>query len=308
MESVLPDITAEDSASKEFSGLTIGLPSSYEVSKQGSSLGLDLPLSYDQPTAANLPGCIGLFSPTTASMTGDLAESTHPNHGSRMAMPETRVMNDQLHQIPWGSVGTKNSYDKVHASWNSSSTFPCARPLIPKGSGTVTGLDLLRFVPYGNDEHDHRSKRDSKADKWPSGYLLPFLETPAKDDRRDGNPLGVASPNCLSALAYTPWNNNTMYSYPHLPLPEDHGTIIGLHVPGTAIHEDRKQCRIADRSLEAEQGPSESCVPLGYLPACRNDRKHKRRRFTNGEKVVISYKRKVGVCRDCRQAKRKASL
>ena len=247
-------------------------------------------------------------SPTTVPVTGDLEDSTHPNHGSRMALPDTRAMNDQLYQVPWSSVGTKKSYDKFHASWNNSSTSQRPSSLIPNGGGAVTGLNLLGFVPDVNDEHDHGYKRDSKADKWPSGFLLPFLEIPAWDDRRDRIPLGFASPNCLSASAYTPWNDDTRPSYPRLPLPEDEDTTTGLHVPGAAMHENVKQCRIANRSLEAEKGPSEACVPPRYLPACRSNRKHKRRRFTNGEKAVINYKRKVGVCGDCRQAKRKVSL
>ncbi len=56
------------------------------------------------------------------------------------------------------------------------------------------------------------------------------------------------------------------------------------------------------------EGSGFAPVPIGCLPACKSNPRRKRRRFTNGEKAIISYKRKVGVCEYCRQAKRKASL
>ena len=163
-------------------------------------------------------------------------------------------------------------------------------------------------VPYSDGEQDHTLKKHSKAGRWPHRYLLPISELPVKDDHLQGVPLGIASPNCLTGHVHTPWNDITMSSYPHLPLLKDDGTPRGLHVSGFALHGDGEQCHTLDGALKAEQGTSKYCVPLGYLPTCRNSPRRKRRRFTNGEKAVISYKRKVGVCGDCRQAKRKASL
>ena len=260
-------------------------------------------------TAADVAGCTSTFSSTTAPLTaGDLAGSTHPNDGSLMAMPEIRVKDDQLHRIPWGSAGVKNSYDEVHASWNANTTSPYAHPLIPKGSGTFTGLDLSVLVPYGNGEQYHRLERGSKADRWPSGYLLPFPEIRAKDDHHPGVPLGVASPNCLSDVADTPWNDNTMCLYPFLPVTKDDGAFIDLGGSGLAPHGDRDHSHTVTGEPKAERWPYGYHVQGGCIQACKSNTRRKRRRFTNVEKAVISHKRRIGVCGDCRQAKRKASL
>ena len=252
--------------------------------------------------------CSPYVSPTTAPATGELTGSTRPNHGSLMAMPEIRVKDDPLQRIPWGSASVKSSYDKVHTSWNGNTTSSCACPLFPKDSGTFPGLDVSGLVPYNDGEQDHTLKMNSNTGGWPSPYLLPFSELPAKDDHLQEVPLGIASPNCLTGLVHTPWDGNTVSSYSQLPLLKYDGTTRGLHVPGSALHGDGERCHTLGRGPKAEQGPSEYCVPPEYLPDCRSNPRRRRRRFTNGEKAVISYKRKIGVCGDCRQAKRKASL
>ena len=232
----------------------------------------------------NSCGSVPLLSPTTAPLTGDLVGWMHPNDGSPMIVSETRLKDDQLHQIPWGSASVKVSYDNVHASWNGNSTSPCARPLVPKGSGTITGVDLSGLAPHGSGLQDRRLERDSEADRWPSG---------------------VASPNCLGDLA---WNDSTMPLNPFLPVPKDDGAFLGLGGSGFAPHDDREQSHTLTGGLEAEKWPYRYHVPTGCMPARRSNPRRKRRRFTNGEKAVISHKRKIGVCGDCRQAKRKASL
>ena len=248
------------------------------------------------------------ISSTTALATGDSAGSARPNGGSLIALPEIPVKDDQLQRIPWGSASVNNSYDKVHTLWNGTTTSLCACPLIPKDSGTFPSLDFSALMSCGDGEQDHTLKRDSNAGRWSYEYLLPISEYPVKDDHLQRMPLGLTSPNCLTSLVHTPWNGNTVSSDPHLQLPKDDGTALGLHVSGFALHGDGKQCHTVDRELKAEQGPSEHCVPFEHLPACRSKPRRKRRRFTNGEKAVIRYKRKMGVCVDCRQAKRKASL
>ena len=93
-----------------------------------------------------------------------------------------------------------------------------------------------------------------------------------------------------------------------LPVPKDDDAFLGLGGPGFAPHGDRQQSHTLTGGLEAEQWPYRHHVPVGCMPACRSSPRRKRRRFTNGEKAVINHKRKVGVCRDCRQAKRKVNL
>ena len=140
------------------------------------------------------------------------------------------------------------------------------------------------------------------------GSLLATPELPVKDDQLQRIPWGSASVKNSYDKVHTPWNDNMTSSYPHLPLPKDDGTSFGLQVSGFALHGDIEQCHTLDKGLKGEQGPSGPCVPFESLPACRSNPRRKRRRFTTGEQAVISYKRKMGVCGDCRQAKRKASL
>ena len=164
------------------------------------------------------------------------------------------------------------------------------------------------LVPYGDGEQDHSLKKHSKAETWPNGYLLPFSEYPTEDNHLQGITLGVASPSRLDGLAYSPWNGSTTSLNPFLPVPTNDGTFKGHEGSGFSQHGDWEQNHTLRGELKAERGPHGYHVPVGYLPAGRSDRRRRRRRFTNGEKMIISYKRKVGVCRDCRHAKRKASL
>ena len=242
-------------------------------------------------TADMMPAPALLVSPRTATVTGDSAGSTHPNGGSLLAMPETPVKIDQLQGISWGSASVKNSSDEEHQSWNGATATSYACPYIPRDSGTFTGLDLSGLLSYGHGEQDHRLERDSNSD-----YPL------------HGSPLGVASHNCLDDLAHTPWNGTTRSLNSLLPVPKDDGAFLGLRGSGFAPHGDREQSHTLTGGLESEQWPHRYHVPVGCMPACRSNPRRKRRRFTNGEKAVLSYKRKIGVCGDCRQAKRKASL
>ena len=256
----------------------------------------------------NSSGCTLLASSAKAAATGRSVGSMLPDEGSVMAMLQDPAKDNLFPEITSNFGSAKELSDVVYPPQfhDTMSLDPCLP--IPKHDDFPFGPDGSGFAPHSDREPNRALGREMNPEQRPYGYLLPTSEIPAKNDHLQGNPLSVASPNCIASLVQTPWNGNRMSSYPHLPLPEDDGTTLGLHVPGTAIHEDGDQCRIANRSLEAEQVASESCVPPGYLPACRSNRRRKRRRFTNGEKAVINYKRKVGVCRDCRQAKRKASL
>ena len=141
-----------------------------------------------------------------------------------------------------------------------------------------------------------------------AGLVPSFSEYPTKDDHFQGIPLDIAGPNCLDGLAHMPWNGNTMDPNSFLPVPNYDGTFLGLGWSGFAPHDDGEQSHTPRGELKAERWPHGYHVPVGYLPACKSNLRRKRRRFTNGEKMIISYKRKVGVCRDCRHAKRKASL
>ncbi len=184
----------------------------------------------------------------------------------------------------------------------------CPEESLPVPHHACATGDALEYTPFLSPTTALVTGDLAGSTRPKDGSLMAMSELPAEDDHLQGVPLGIASPNCLTGLVHTPWNDNTMSSYPHLPLPKDDGPPPGLHVSGFALHGDGGQCHTLGEALKAEQGPSKSCVPLGYLPACRSNPRRKRRRFTNGEKAVISYKRKVGVCGDCRQAKRKASL
>ena len=259
-------------------------------------------------TAAMRPGPTLLVSPRTATVTGDLAGSTHPNGGSLLAMPETPVKIDQLQGISWGSASVTNSSDEEHQPSNGVTASSYACPFTPRDSGTFTGPDLSGSVSYGNGEQDHSLKRDSNSDRWPYEYLLPFSKSPVNDDPLHGSPLGVASPNCLNDLAHTPWNGTMRSLNSLLPVPKDDGAFLGLGGSRFAPHGNRDQSHILTGGLESEQWPHRYHVPVGCMPACRSNPRRKRRRFTNGEKAVISHKRRIGVCGDCRQAKRKASL
>lgn len=256
-------------------------------------------LSY---TAAKEPGPTLLLSPRIAPVTGDLAGSTHPNNEPRLGMPETMVKDDQLQGLYWGSASEE------HQPWNGVTAFSYACTSIPRDSGTFTGIDPSALVSYRHGEQDHRLKRDSNPDRWPSGYLLPPPEFPPKDDPLHGSSLGVASPNCRNDLAHRPWDGTTISLESFLPVPKNDDACLGLGGPGFAPHGDREQSHTFTGGLEAEQSPYGYHVPARCIPARRSNPRRKRRRFTNGEKAVISYKRKIGVCGDCRQGKRKASL
>ena len=258
--------------------------------------------------AAKEPGPTLLISPRRAPVTGDLAGSTHPNGGSLLAVPETSIKNDHFPGIPWGSASVNNSSDEEPQSWNGVTASSYGYTCIPRDSGTSASLDVSGLVLYGNGEQDHRLNRDSNLDRWPYGYLLPSPGFPAKDDPHHGSPLGVASPNCLNDFLHTPWNGTTMSLSSFLPVPKDRDALLGVGGPEFASHGDKDQSHTPTGGLEAQQWPHSYHVPVGCMPACRSNPRRKRRRFTNGEKAVINHKRKIGVCRDCRQAKRKASL
>ena len=147
-----------------------------------------------------------------------------------------------------------------------------------------------------------------KAERWPPGHLLPSLELPVKDDYLHGIPLGVVSPNCPDGLAYTPCYGDSMSSNSSPSIPKDNDTFVGNKGPRSAPYSDREQSHTLEGEMIAEQLPYGYHVPVGYSPACKSNRRHKRRCFTKQEKVIITHKRKVGVCRNCRHAKRKASL
>ena len=249
------------------------------------------------------PSLTPCLSPSTASATGNLTGSTRSNDGSLMAMPGLAENYAQPQGVLWGSTIVSSSSDKAHTPLNDSTTSWYTHQLIPRESDTFTGLNISGFVPYGDGEQGQISGKNSNAKRMPHEYFLPFSEYSAQDDHPQRMPLGVTSLNYLTSL-----KGNTMCSYPHLHIPKDDGTTLGLHNSGFALHGDREQCHTLDRGLRVEQGPSEHCVPFEYLPACRSKPRRKKRRFTNGEKALINYKRKIGVCRDCRQAKRKASL
>ena len=263
---------------------------------------------HDQLVVLYSPGFNSGIAATTTAATRELARSTRTKNEPLMALSATPVKDKRLHRISWGSASVEDSCDTLHTPQNGHKTSSYSRPPISKDNGTFLELEASELARRDGVEQDHTLQKDSNAEGWPDGYPLPFSELPASGDYLDGNPLGVASPNWFDSLAYTPLNANTMTSYPHLPLPQDDGTRLGLHASGFALHCDEGQCHTLGRGLKAEHGPSRYCVPLEYLPACRSKPRRRRRRFTNGEKVVISYKRKIGVCRNCRQAKRKASL
>ena len=220
-----------------------------------------------------------------------------------MAMPGLPEYDAQAQGVPWGSTIVSSSCDKEHTPLNDSTTSWYTHQLIPRESGTFTGLNISELVPYGDGEQGQISGKNSNAERMPHGYFLPFSEYSAQDDLPQRMPLGVTSLNYLTSL-----KGNTMSSYLHLPIPKDDGTTLGLHDSRFALHGDREQCHTLDRRLRVEQGPSEHRVPFEYLPASRSNPRRRKRRFTNGEKALINYKRKIGVCGDCRQAKRKASL
>ena len=277
---------------------TIGLP-------QGKALQYYYPRTL---FTRNSSGCIPLASNAKAAATGRLVGYMLPDEGSIMAMPQDPAKDNLFPEIPSHFGSAKELSDVVYPPQfhDTMSLDPCLP--IPKHDGFPFGPEGSGFPPHSDREPNRARGEEMNPEQRPCGYLLPISEIPAKNDHLQGIPLGVASPDCVTGLVQTPWNGNRMSSYPTLLLPEDDGTTLGVHVPRTATRGDEEQCRRADRSFEAEQGPSESCVPPGYLPACRSNRRRKRRRFTNGEKAVINYKRKVGVCSDCRQAKRKVSL
>ena len=264
---------------------------------------------YDPRTlfTVNSSRCISPASSAKAAATGRLVGSTLPDDGSITAMLQDPGKDKQFQEIPSDFASAKEPSDVVYPSHfhGTMSLDPCLP--IPKHDGFSFGPEGSGFAPHSDGEPSRAPRGEFSPEKWPYGYSLPISRLPAKDDHLQEIPLGFASPDCLAGLVHPSQNGNRLSSYPHIPLPENDGTTLGLHIPETALHEDGEQCRIADRSLEAEQGPSGSCVPLWYLPACRSNRRRKRRRFTNDEKAVIKHKRKVGVCGDCRQAKRKAS-
>ena len=172
---------------------------------------------------------------------------------------------------------------------------------IPDDDGFPVRAPGLGFASHGNAEQENIFGRDSNAGRWPYEYLLPNSEPSAKDEQLQGIQLGGASVDCDEGLGTLPWNGSTTSSYPQLPLLKDDGHPLGLdEFDGSALK--------GHRVLKAEQRPSKHYVPFEYLPACRSSPRRKRRRFTNSEKAVINYKRKMGVCADCRQAKRRASL
>ena len=253
-------------------------------------------------------GCTPFISATTTAATGDLEGSTRPNGGSLMAMPENPVKDDQFQSISWGSASVKDSDDIVHTPWNGNKTSSYTCPLLPKDNDTFLEFDFSGLVPYGHGERHHTLQEDSHAERWPYGSLLPLSGSPAKDDHLQGIPLGVVSPNCLNDLAHMPWNGNALSLNSFPPVPKDDGTFLGHEEPGLAPHGDEKQSHTLRGELKAERWPYGYHMPVGYLPACKSNPRRKRRRFTNGEKMIIRYKRKVGVCRDCRNAKRKASF
>ena len=164
------------------------------------------------------------------------------------------------------------------------------------------------FVPHCNAEQEHILEKISDAGSWPYESFPPFSEPSAKDDQLQGIQSSVASPNRPEGLATLPWNAYTTSLYPQIPLLKDDGHPFGRQEFEGSLKDHGDQCDTFDRRLNAEQRSSKHRVPFEYLPACRSKPKRKRRRFTNGEKAVIKYKRRTGVCGDCRQAKRRASL
>ena len=142
----------------------------------------------------------------------------------------------------------------------------------------------------------------------PDGSLFAMLQDPAKDNQLQELPLNFASDKNHSDVVYKPWNDSTMSSDSFLPVPKDGGTLFGQEGSRFAPHGDGEQRHTLNGEMRAGRLPYGYQVPVGLLPACKSNPRRRRRRFTNGEKSIISYKRKVGVCRDCRQAKRKVSL
>ena len=140
------------------------------------------------------------------------------------------------------------------------------------------------------------------------GSLMAVSESRVNDDHLQQTSWDSTSVMDPYDNVHTSWNDNTMSLNPFLPVPKDDGASLGVGVSGFAAHGDKEQSRTLTGGLEAEQWPYGYDVPVGRIAACRSNPRRKRRRFTNGEKAVINHKRKIGVCRDCRQAKRKASL
>ena len=169
--------------------------------------------------------------------------------------------------------------------------------LDPDSSGITPCLSATTTAATGDLAGSTRTK---------DGLLLAMLETPAKDDQLQTISWGSASVENSYDIVHTPSNRNETSSYPYPLIPN--GTFLGHEGSGFAPYGEGEQSNTLKGEPKAERWPYRYHVPVGYSPACKSNRTHKRRRFTNGEKMIISYKRKVGVCRDCRHAKRKASL
>ena len=245
----------------------------------------------------NSPRCAPLTSTNTTTATSDLV-------GSSLDDPtRSQVMAVRL-GVSSGFASAKIPSDIVYPCL----PIPEERLPVPEDDGFPLRALRVRFAPHCNAEPEHILMKNSDAGSWPYQNLLPFSEPSAKDDQLQGIQSGVASPNRSEDLVTLPGNGYTRSLYPQLPLLKDGGHHLRREEPEGSLKTDGEQCDTLDRKLKAEQRPFEHCVPFEYLPACRSKPKRKRRRFTNSEKAVISYKRRTGVCWDCRQAKRRASL
>ena len=233
----------------------------------------------------------GLGLLKSANTTEDLVESSVHNLSDDSTRSQVRTMR----------LGVSSGFASARNPSDPGLPIPEENLHIPDDDGFPVRSPGLRFTPHGNAEQEDIFGRDSNVGRWPYEYLLPKSSEPStKDEQLQGIQLGGASVNCDEGLSL-PWNGSTTSSYPQLPLLKDDGHPLGLDdFDGSALK--------GHRSLKAEQRPSNHCVPFEYLPACRSSPRRKRRRFTNSEKAVINYKRKMGVCGDCRQAKRRASL
>ena len=177
----------------------------------------------------------------------------------------------------------------------------------PSPAGTTLPLSKAFDVAYFSSERSRAG--DLAGSTRPNdGSLMAMPQDRAKDNQLQAIRLDFASGKDPSHVVYTPWNDNTMSLNSFLPVPMDDGTFIRHEGSRFAPHGDGEQSHTPKGEMRAERWPYGYQVPVGCLPACKSNPRRRRRRFTNGEKSIISYKRKVGVCRDCRQAKRKVSL
>lgn len=264
--------------------------------------------SYPGPLIPN-----GTFLGHEGSGYGD-GEQTHKlkkagswPHGYLLPSMEFPAKDNYPYRIPLGVASPDSPNGLADVPGNGNTMFLNSSLTIPEDDDTFSGYNGRGYAPYSDVEQIHTAKEEMKPEGWPYEYSLPSSEFPAEDDYHHGTTLGVARPKCPDGLAYTPWNGNTISLNSSLPVPEDDDTFLGYQGPGSAPYSHGEQSHIFKGGLKVEGWPYPYHVPVGYPPACQSNRTHKRRRFTDGEKLIISYKRKVGVCRDCRHAKRKCT-